>query len=160
VIYRLKKARLSGIDFNQGLDARLLTKHHADRIAELNIKRVRLSWDHTGMEKQFLRAWQLLRKAGIAKRSIAVYCLMGFNDTPEDALYRLQTVKALGSYPVPMRYQPIDTPARNSFVHPAWTDWELKAYMRYWSQLRMSAVPFDQWLDTYRQTPAPQMRMV
>ena len=44
---------LSGIDFNQGLDARLLTEYHAERLAELDLKMVRLAWDHIGLESQF-----------------------------------------------------------------------------------------------------------
>src|SRR5512137_336971 len=35
VIDRLLEHRLKGIDFNQGLDARILTDHHAQRFAEL-----------------------------------------------------------------------------------------------------------------------------
>lgn len=148
VIDRLKG--LEGVDFNQGLDARLLTQHHASRIAELNLKRVRLAFDHVRYEGKFLQAWDRLRKVGIPKRTIGVYVLIGYRDTPEDALYRLKVVKDLGSYPMPMRYQPLGIQKKNSHVDDNWTDWELTAYMRYWSSLRMGAIPFSEWLDYYR----------
>lgn len=134
---------IRGVDFNQGLDARLLTRHHAEWIARLDLKAVRLAWDHTALEDQFLAAFWLLRNAGIAAGLIHVYVLIGWNDTPADALYRLQTVADLGAYPNPMRYQPLGSLHKNEYVAPGWTDAELKRYMRYWSNLRITRrVPF------------------
>jgi len=144
VIDRLKTVR--GVDFNQGLDARLLTKYHAGRIAELNLRMVRLAWDDTRLESQFMAAYEKLRKARIPKRKISVYVLIGFNDTPEDALYRLKTINSLGSYPQPMRYQPIDALKKNSYIHPAWSNWLLGRYMKYWSNNRLNNIPFEQWV--------------
>jgi len=134
VIDKLKP--LKGIDFNQGLDARLLTKEMASRLAELDLYCVRLAWDHIKLEKDFLRAVDLFVSVGIPKKKIRTYILIGYNDTPEDALYRLQTTKDLGMWPNPMRYQPLDVEKRNGYVDPNWTDRQLKNYMRYWSCLR------------------------
>ena len=140
VVDRLKPLR--GIDFNQGLDARLLTKHHADRLSELNCT-VRLAFDSVAYESQFMRAFELLRDACIPKHRIRVYVLVGYDDTPEDALYRLRTVADLGIDPNPMRYNPLDTLHRDSYVGPGWTDSELTRYVRYWANLRFfRAVPF------------------
>lgn len=144
VIDKLKP--LSGIDFNQGLDARLLSDYQANRLRELDLSCIRLAWDHTSMEHHFLRAYYLLRRTGFTARKIKVYILIGFNDSPEDALYRLETVKSLGSRPNPMRYQPIDTKTKNSYVHPNWTESELLKFMRYWSRLRyLEHIPFDEY---------------
>lgn len=139
---------IKGIDFNQGLDARLLTKHHAERIRELDLYRARLSWDNVQLESRFMRAWAMLRNAGIPKRSIAVYVLIGFNDTPEDAEYRLRTVRDLGGYPNPMRYQPVGAMQKNDYVAPGWTNDQLQAFVRYWSSLRLGKIPFSEWLDS------------
>ena len=145
VIDKLKP--LKGIDFNQSLDARLLTKRHAERLAELDLYAVRLSWDHTGIERQFMNAFQALQDAGIPSKKIRVYCLIGYNDTPDDALYRLETVRKLGTRPNPMRYQPLDTLKRDSFIGENWTQRELKRYMRYWSRLRwLEHVPFAEYV--------------
>ena len=149
VINRLKP--LHDVDFNSGLDARLLRKHHAERISELDMYRVRMSWDDVNLERQVRRAWRRLRQAGIPKRRIAIYCLIGYNDTPTDALYRLQTIRdELGSYPIPMRYQPTDAERKNEHVAPHWTDWELRAYTKYWWNLKLKNVPFSQFLETYQ----------
>jgi hypothetical protein len=142
VIDRLKP--LKGIDFNQGLDARLLTAYHADRLAELDCM-ARLAFDSIGYESAFMTAYEQLRRAGFPKNRIRVYVLIGFNDTPEDALYRLQTVVDLGIDPNPMRYNPLDTLQRDSYVGQGWTDSELTRYVRYWANLRFfRAVPFEE----------------
>jgi len=143
VIDRLKP--LLGIDFNQGLDARLLTDYHAGRLAELDCM-VRLAFDSIGYESSFMTAFERLRRAGFPLNRIRVYVLIGFRDTPEEALYRLRTVADLGIDPNPMRYQALDSLKRNSYVGPNWTHSELSRYMRYWSNLRyMRAVPFEEW---------------
>jgi len=144
------------VDFNQGLDARLLTKHHVDRLAELDFKWLRLAWDNIGTERQFMRAWETLRDVGIPAGRIAVYVLIGFHDTPEDALYRLDTIwNKLKSWPFPMRYQPLDSKRRNEYVGEHWTNQQLKQYVRYWSNLRhLSGIPFgeyDQYLRAEQQ---------
>jgi hypothetical protein len=136
---------LPWVDFNQGLDARILTKHHADRFAELKRPMIRLAFDHIKTESQFMRAYELLRAAGITKHQIRVYVLVGYKDTPEDALYRLRLVANLGIDPNPMRYNPLDSLVRDSYVGPNWTDSELTRYIRYWANLRwFRAVPFEE----------------
>lgn len=143
VVDRLKP--LSGIDFNQGLDARLLTDYHASRLAELDCM-ARLAFDSISYESSFVRAFEVLRKAGFPLNRIRVYVLIGFRDTPEDALYRLRRVQGLGLKPNPMRYQALDALQRNSYVGPNWTHEQLTRYMRYWANLRYTeAVPFEEW---------------
>lgn len=143
VVDKLKRLRSPFVDFNQGLDARKLTKHHATRLAELNCI-VRLAFDSVSYESAFMRAFERLRAAGIPKSRIRVYVLCGFNDTPEDALYRLKTVTDLGIEPNPMRYNPLDTLVRDSYIPPNWTTRELRRMVRYWANLRyFRAVPFE-----------------
>lgn len=147
VIDRLKP--LSGIDFNQGLDARLLTKHHAERLAELDCI-ARLAWDDVAYERPFRRAYEMLQHAGFPADRIFVYVLIGYNDTPEDALYRLREIWKTGSFPNPMRYQPLDALHKNGFVGEHWTGRELRRYMRYWSRLFWFGVrfkiPFEEYI--------------
>ena len=145
VIDKLKP--LPWCDFNQGLDARLLTKHHAERLAELKKPTVRLAFDHVKTESQFMAAWELLRDAGIPARQIRVYVLFGYEDTPEDALYRLRLVQSLGTWPNPMRYNPLDALVRNSYIDPNWTEGKLKRYHRYWSRLCwLEHIPFEEYI--------------
>lgn len=141
-----KLSPLVNIDFNQGLDARLLTPYHAGRLAALHTKVIRLAWDDVASEDQFLRAVDLLLSAGIRPQKVTVYCLIGYKDTPEDALYRLNKTKSMGLLPFPMRYQPLNTPRRNAYIGEHWTDRELKRFSRYWSkQIWLSKVPFEEY---------------
>jgi len=147
VIDRLQSANIKQIDFNQGLDARLLTEHHAARIAELDLFAVRLAFDSMRYEDEFLQAFDTLKRAGIPARKIRVYVLFGFDDDPEDARYRLEKVRSLGTQPNPMRFQPLDAVRRNEYIAPKWTDYECRRYMRYWSRLRYFAqIPFSEFV--------------
>lgn len=148
VIDRLKPLHHHHIDFNQGLDARHLTNHHAQRLAELNCT-IRLAFDFIDRELNLMTALERLYRAGIPKYRIRVYVLVGFRDTPQDALYRLRTVRQLGLTPNPQRYNPLDTLARDSFVSPGWTDRELTRHVRYFANLRyFGAVPFEEFRST------------
>lgn len=143
------------VDFNQGLDARLLTQYHADRLSELK-PMARLAFDSTAYESLFMRAYERLRKASFPKKNIHVYVLIGFRDTPEDALYRLRLVRSLSIKPNPMRFQALDSLQKNSYVGPNWTHSELSRYMRYWANLRFTeGVPFEEWDGQKHPQPNP-----
>lgn len=138
VIERLIENNITGIDFNQGLDARLLTEHHAVQFARLPKDTIiRLAWDNIATEKLYRKSFQLLLDAGIKATQIRTYVLIGYKDTPADALYRLESIRALGALPNPMRYQPLDAKKRNSYVGENWTNDLLTRYMRYWSNLNI-----------------------
>jgi len=144
VIDRLKP--LKGVDFNQGLDTRLLSDYHINRLKELRLKVVRLAWDNTQSETYVMKAIEQLLKAGFGHRRIQVYVLFGVQDTPDDVLYRLQTLKGLGIRPNPQRYNPLNTLKRDSYVAPNWTDRELRRYMRYWARQNwLEHVPFEEY---------------
>lgn len=150
VIDRLKESKIKGIDF-QGIDARIMTEHHAQRLSELPGAVLHLAWDHIKFEKQFRKAHKLLTDHGTSPNRIRVYVLFGYKDAPEDALYRLQEVKALGSMPNPQRYQPIDCLVKNSYVDENWTERQLKDYMRYWGrQIYLWNIPFEEYIYNYK----------
>lgn len=138
------------VDFNQGMSAAIITSYQADRLRELNMKYIRLAWDNINYEPKFMRGWDILRRSGFPRSKIAVYVLIGYKDTPEDALYRLEMVRRLGGTPFAMRYQPLDTPKRNTHVEGSWTHEELQRYCRYWNSLRVTShIPFDEFKNNY-----------
>jgi len=133
------------VDFNQGLDARLLTDYHAERLAELDCM-IHLAWDHIGLEGQVFGAIYALLHAGLPKRRIRIYVLIGYDDSPADALYRLEMLKAEGIWPNPQRYNPLDTLEKDHYVAPNWTDRELHRFMRYWARQRwLEHIPFEEY---------------
>jgi len=153
VINLLLESGLAGIDFNQGLDARILTAHHATRLAELPRDTIiRLAWDNVAAEQPYLSAFEKLINARVKPQQIRTYVLIGYKDTPEDARYRLEKVRSLGALPNPMRYQPLDAQRRNSYVGENWTNDLLTKYMRYWSNLnKVGGLSFDEWIRFEKQ---------
>lgn len=147
VIERLLENKVTGIDFNQGLDARLLTEHHAEQFARLPKDTIiRLAWDNIKLESLYLSSFQKLVDAGVKRGQIRTYVLIGYKDTPEDARYRLEKIVELGALPNPMRYQPLDAKRKNCYIETGWSESTLCDYMRYWSKLRyFGGFTFDEY---------------
>jgi len=109
-----------GVDFNQGLDARLLTEETALRLKRLRIPIVRLAYDSKGIKKSLKKAIKLLMDVGISGRRIVVYCLYGYLDKPEDFLERVRDLITWGVVAYPMRYQPLEPCTKDSYISPNW----------------------------------------
>ncbi|MGB9715363.1 MAG: hypothetical protein ACPL1G_02980 [Thermodesulfovibrionales bacterium] len=81
------------VDFNQGLDARLITEEVALRLKRLKLPLLRLAYDTNQIRKPLKKAIELLKSLGIKGRKILVYCLHNTpNDTPEDFLNRIKDI--------------------------------------------------------------------
>lgn len=143
--------RFDGIDFNQGLDARLLNKDHIDQLSKLNLKCIRFSWDNIKEENNIMKAINLCINKGISKNKIRIYVLIGFDDSPDDALYRLNTLRNMKIWPFPMRYQPLYIKNKNEYVSENWTDYELKKMIKYFANLRITnKIPYDEFEINYK----------
>lgn len=103
-------------DFNQGLDARLLTNHHARRIGRVRGAIARLAFDSMSVCDEWFRAAELLKKHGTAKSRIRSYVLCGFNDSPSDAWERCMMVEKFGAKPCPQWYHALDQLEPNSLT--------------------------------------------
>jgi len=119
------------VDFNQGLDARLLSDRIAERISQLKIDRfVRLSYDYRKMKPHVRKAIEILESHGINGRNILVYTLYNFTDTPQDLFERISDILRWGAVCYPMRYQPLNTLAKNTYIAPKWDKNRLDAIQR------------------------------
>jgi len=121
----LKELKLE-VDFNQGIDARLLTKEVANRLKKLNIPRVRLAYDTIGVKESLRKAIKLLNESGFDGRRIIVYCLHNFTDSPEDFLNRLKDLMEWGVVVYPMRYEPPEPRKKNTYVGLNWSAEQLE----------------------------------
>lgn len=131
-------------DFNQGLAARLFTPDVADMIGELRAK-VRFAFDSWEDETAVKEAIDLCRRR--STKAIGVYCLVGFDDTPADAVARLERVRSWKIRPTAMRYQPLDAEVKNGYVAEGWTERELRRVTRYYNRLRwLEHIPFDEYV--------------
>lgn len=118
------------IDFNQGLDSRLLNEEKAEMIASMKTRLIRTAYDVYSSKKQVEKGVRLLVSKGVSARKILIYLLFNTeNDTPEDLLARILDVMDWGAVSYPMRYQPVKLPyalEKDSYVSPNWSEEELE----------------------------------
>lgn len=92
------------IDFNQGLDIRLLNDELAQEISKTPFQTdIRFAWDNIKDEASIRRGIAMLKKHK-CRRSM-FYVLVGFNSTLEEDLYRFNVLKSLGSRAYCMRHK-------------------------------------------------------
>lgn len=114
--YFKSTSRIRHIDFNQGLDARLVTDKKMKKLAELNIKPLRIAFDHYEQKAvdDYCEAIRCAAKYGI--HDLSNYLLYNFEDRPEDLYNRMRInvdlCEELGVsiYSFPMKYHPISDP--------------------------------------------------
>lgn len=130
------------VDFNQGLDARLINDWHFEQFCKLKNIKLRFAFDSISYEQYVIDAITKAKKLGF--KDIGVYVLIGYKDTPDDALYRLDKIREFGIRPNPMRYQPIYAKSKNEYIENGWTSVELRRMTEYFSKLRwFEHIPFE-----------------
>lgn len=137
------------IDFNQGLEARLVTDENAAQLSECTWdlpggEKVRLALDSCGKKAALQRAVECLCRAGMTPRDVFVYVLIGYAGLESD-LDRLLFARSLGLRVFPMGYRDINTggePARG---------WNVPLYKKY--KRLITRIPFGKkiWLDFERE---------
>lgn len=107
-----KKKRI--VDFNQGIDSRLITPENMSKLAEVNIYPLRIAFDHWKLHDIYEKSVRTAVKSGI--RNLSNYLLYNFEDKPEELYYRLEMNVKLceeldaSIYSFPMKYHPINDP--------------------------------------------------
>lgn len=118
------------VDFNQGLDARLITEEIAAELAKVRIRPIRMAYDIPNERKALERAIPALEAAGFKRRRMIVYTLYNFMDTPEDFLDRVVDLLSWGAVSYPMRYEPLNSLTKNRYISPHWTAGQLEMVAR------------------------------
>lgn len=136
--------RYGRADFNQGLDARLLNDHHAERLKRIGDAKCRLALDHKGLCDVWENAFSCLRKAGVNKKSIGSYVLVGFDSGLEDAWSRCRFVEEHGVKAYPMWYHELDALKKNVVTQRqaslGWTDSERRRIMQWFYKHKNAVV--------------------
>ncbi len=114
------------VDINQGLDARILTDEVAESLRSIKIPRIRVAYDYNGVGPYLERALERLEAAGLSRRSVIVYTLYNYIETPEDFLNRVREILSWGAVSYPMRFEPLTSLTKNAYVSPHWTKEELE----------------------------------
>lgn len=119
------------VDFNQGVDLRLMTSEKMKKMAEIAIKPLRLAFDSVDLSAEYEHKARMAIECGID--NISNYMLFNFKDTPSD-LYRrfMVNINILADHPTakifsfPMRYSPI-TRTDRTFIGENWTRRQIRA---------------------------------
>ena len=102
---RGKKLRL---DFNQGLDYRLLTDDICKELKATSVKDYRFAFDHPSMADDVGRAIEMLQRHGINRGSW--YVLVGFNSTFDQDIQRLNYLRDRNQNAYVQRYNKTKDP--------------------------------------------------
>lgn len=102
------------VDFNQGIDARLITDANMAKLSEVNIHPLRIAFDHWEQKDIYERAIRTAVANGI--KNLSNYMLYNFRDKPEHLYHRMKMNIELcdeltaNIYSFPMKYHPINDP--------------------------------------------------
>ena len=111
---RLKSNMNRYIDFNQGLDARLMTNEKMKLLSKTAINPLRIAFDNWALRDKYIAAIRLAAKHGV--KHLSNYILYNFEDKPVELYYRLKINVELSDdlgvriYSFPMKYHPIMDP--------------------------------------------------
>lgn len=116
--------RRRSVDFNQGLDIRLLTKRHLKKLSTIELRPLRLAFDSYSLHEVYTKKLLLALDCGF--KEISSYVLYNYDDTPTDLYNRLligcQINERYNSrvYSFPMKYIPCNLKDRH-YISPRWT---------------------------------------
>ena len=121
------------VDFNQGVDARILAKSDMflREMSTICISPLRIAFDHIGVRKVYEKSIRMAADNQIT--SLSNYMLYNFMDTPTDLYQRMRLNidlnEELGTriWSFPMRYQPVTLKDR-SHVGKNWNRYYLRSF--------------------------------
>lgn len=128
-------------DFNQALDARLLTRDRAEALSKIKFDPLRFAFDTytPGLEKSVRQAVGWMKEFGFPTGRITIFVLYNFNDTPEDARRRCEIIQnELEAVPYAMRYKPLDKTEASEHIGKHWNKDEVDKFRSYWNRSSIS----------------------
>lgn len=103
------------VNFNQGLNIRVITDEQAQVLNEINFrnlsnscKMIHFAWDKFNDEKLIDAGIERVINAGIKPYQMTFYILIGYDTTEEQDLYRINKLKRLGINPYVMPFKRTD----------------------------------------------------
>jgi hypothetical protein len=120
------------VDFNQGVDARILCKDsmYLRELSSICLSPLRIAFDHLGLKQPYERAVRYAHEFGL--KSMSNYMLYNFHDDPADLFERMRLNVTLNEaldlriWSFPMRFQPTNLPHR-LHVGEKWTRYQLRS---------------------------------
>ena len=125
-------ASLRRVDFNQGVDARILCKDRMflRELSSISLRPLRIAFDHLGLRGSYEKAVRYAHEFGLTE--LSNYMLYNFHDSPADLFERMRLNVTLNEelgvrvWSFPMRYQPTDRPDRGH-IGERWRRYQLRS---------------------------------
>lgn len=93
------------VDFNQGLDIRLMTPEKAEMLKQIRLRNIHFAWDRYQDKETILPKFQMFKEiTGIRAERLIVYVLCNFDTTLEQDLERIYTLRDHGYWAYVMLY--------------------------------------------------------
>lgn len=121
------------VDFNQGVDLRLLNREKMEALSKTAINPLRLAFDNVDLANEYEEKAKLAIECGITK--LSNYMLYNYKDSPEDLYARMEVntdiIKKYGNenvkiFSFPMRYSPINKTDR-AYIGKKWHKRQIRA---------------------------------
>lgn len=110
------------IDINSGFDIRFFQERHFDLYSRLRLTCWRFAFDTLDVWADVWRVATMMRHHDLDRHQVTFYVLFGFpGTTPEECLFRFNTIIDLGMNPYPQRYTPLNS-LSHKYVAPGWTE--------------------------------------
>ena len=132
-------SQLRFVDFNQGIDARLIVQFPEKliKLSEVNIRPLRIAFDSWNMKDIYKKAVEMSKEVGITQLSnYILYNSQEDDDTPDNFYQRLElNIKLcdllnVNIYSFPMKYHPISDPKyfkNRDFIGKHWKRKHIRA---------------------------------
>lgn len=92
------------VNFNQGLDARMLTPDNVRLLGRVNVRLIHFAWDNAEDDTVPLMLWHFAKHYPVKPRNVRVYVLTNYNTTHAEDLYRVERLGQMGYWPYVMVY--------------------------------------------------------
>lgn len=126
------------VDFNQGLDIRMMDDEKAKALARIKTKELHFAWDRYQDKETILPRLKRFRECTqINQHNLVVYVLCGFDTTFEQDLERINTLREIGFAPYVMLYDKAHIPAHSDlrrlqrWVNSRWVFWACESFEDY-----------------------------
>lgn len=135
VVEKVLSSGMEWVDLNSGFDVDIFQPKHFELYSKLPLKTWRFAFDDLGQEKKLRRCINILKDNGIRRlHAITVYCLVNYEDTPEEAEYRARVIHELGALPFIMVYRPLNWTSKKRWLNEYWDRRQLAYFAAAWNQ--------------------------
>lgn len=117
------------VDYNQGIDLRLLNKEKLMKLRELELKPIRIAFDDISLKDKYINILNMAVEVGF--KEISSYLLYNYKDTPNDLYNRMRIACDLNEklgcriYSFPMKFVPTNEKNR-SYIGKNWTKRQIR----------------------------------